>query len=263
MWLTLMLFTILPLAASLIQFFISDIYFTDMAIAVMVVLLYVFTLLDTNRRLELAQEREIQMLKDGQEHAKKLFDETAIALVNAIEAKDNYTRGHSSRVADYAKRIALQAGKSEKECNLIYYAALLHDVGKIGIPNSIINKEGELSADEYNMMKSHVSIGYQILSEIKDSPYLSIAAKYHHERFDGSGYPEGLKGKDIPEFVRIISVADAYDTMSSDRRYRRHMPQEKIRDEFIRCSGTQFDPEFAAIMLDLIDHDTDYTMQEH
>ncbi|MBQ7646623.1 MAG: HD domain-containing protein, partial [Clostridia bacterium] len=123
--------------------------------------------------------------------------------------------------------------------------------------------EGELSADEYNMMKSHASIGYQILSEIKDSPYLSIAAKYHHERFDGSGYPEGLKGKDIPEFVRIISVADAYDTMSSDRRYRRHMPQEKIRDEFIRCSGTQFDPEFAAIMLDLIDHDTDYTMQEH
>ena len=262
MWIILILFTIIPLLAAIIQFFIPDIYITDMAIVIMVVLLYMFTLLDTNQRLERAKIREIQMLKEEQEHTQKLFTETAIALVDAIEAKDDYTHGHSSRVADYSRKIASMIGKNEDECSDIYYAALLHDVGKIGVPDSIINKNGKLTPEEFNIIKKHATIGYQILSEISDFPYLSTVARNHHERFDGTGYPDGLKGKDIPELARIISVADAYDAMTSNRRYRSHLPQEKVREEFIRCSGTQFDPDIVKIIINLIEQDTEYTMRE-
>ena len=262
MWFTLLMFAAVPLAASIIQFFISDVYVTDMAIAVMVVLLYIFTLMDTNRRLELAQANEIRMLKMQQEHTSILFNETAVALASAIDAKDKYTRGHSSRVAEYSRMIAAEICKNEDECNEIYHAALLHDVGKIGISDLIINKEGKLTEAEYDIIKSHTTIGYQILSEIKGFPYLGIAARHHHERFDGAGYPDGLKGKDIPEIARIIAVADAYDAMTSDRSYRERLSQEKVRDELTRCSGAQFDPEFAAVMLGLIEKDADFTMQE-
>ena len=262
MWIILILFAMMPLAAAIIQFYISDIYITDMAIVVMVVLLYIFTLLDTNGRLENAQMREIQMLLEDQEHTRKLFTETAIALVDAIEAKDRYTQGHSTRVAEYSRMIATLLGKSEDECNDIYYAALLHDVGKIGVPDSVINKKVDLTSEELGVIRKHAMIGYQILSEISDFPYLAMVARNHHERFDGAGYPDGLKGKDIPEFARIISVADAYDAMTSNRSYREQLTQENVREEFLRCSGTQFDPDYVDVMIRLIDQDTEYTMRE-
>ena len=262
MWITLMLFALVPLIASAIQFFINDIYITDMAIVGVVVWLYIFSLVDTNHRLENAQKREIQLLKNEQEYTQKLFTETAVALVDAIDAKDAYTHGHSARVAEYARKIAADSGKSEEECEEIYYAALLHDVGKIGIPDSIINKEGKLTEEEYGVIKSHPIIGSQILSEISDFPYLCIAARNHHERYDGRGYPDGLKEEEIPELARIISVADAYDAMTSNRSYRRQLPQGKVREEIIRCTGTQFDPRFAQIMVKLIDQDKAYTMRE-
>lgn len=262
MWITLMLFPLMPLVAASIQLFLSDLYITDMAIVVMVVLLYVFTVLNTNRRLVEAQTREIQILKGEQEHAQRLFAETVVALADAIDAKDSYTHGHSSRVAHYSRRIAAMAGKSEEECSEVYYAALLHDVGKIGIPDSVINKEGALTSEEYEMIKTHTTIGYTILSEISDSPNLRIVARNHHERFDGTGYPDGLKGRDIPELARIVSVADAYDAMTSNRSYRKPLAQERVRNEIARCSGTQFDPDFAQIMLDLIKQDPDFTMRE-
>ena len=262
MWVTLLMFPLMPLAAAIIQLFLADLYITDMAIVVMVVLLYIFTLLNTNQRLEYAKAREFQMLKTEQEYAQRLFTETAIALADAIDAKDSYTHGHSSRVAQYSRKIASLAGKSEAECSEIYYAALLHDVGKIGVPDSVINKEGALTREEYELVKTHTSIGYQILSEINDFPILRIVARNHHERFDGTGYPDGLKGADIPEPARIVSVADAYDAMTSNRSYRRPFPQEKVRDEIARCSGAQFDPRFVQIMLRLIDQDTGYTMRE-
>ena len=262
MWITLLLFPLMPLAAAIIQLFLSDLYITDMAIVVMVVLLYIFTLLNTNRSLEEAQAREIQILKAEQEHAQRLFTETAIALVDAIDAKDSYTRGHSSRVANYSRKIASLAGKSEEECAEIYYAALLHDVGKIGIPDCVINKKSALTPEETEVVKTHTTIGCQILSEISDFPIMRLAARNHHECFDGSGYPDGLRGEEIPEPVRIISVADAYDAMTSIRSYRGPSPQEQVRDELSRCSGTQFDPRFVDIMLELIRQDPDYTMQE-
>ncbi|MBP0962413.1 MAG: HD-GYP domain-containing protein [Oscillospiraceae bacterium] len=192
----------------------------------------------------------------------RLFDQTATALVNAIDAKDRYTHGHSARVAEYSRKLAEMGGMSRSECENVYYAALLHDVGKIGISESIITKDGKLTSEEYATIKSHPVIGSQILGSISEYPFLSIGAKYHHERYDGKGYPDGLKGEEIPEIARIIAAADTYDAMTSRRSYRDPIPQQKVREEFIKCSGTQFDPKYAKIMLHLIDLDTSYDMKE-
>ena len=205
-----------------------------------------------------------RLSKKDQEHKNllRLFEQTATSLANAIDAKDEYTRGHSTRVAEYSKKIAEQAGKSPSECEDIYYVALLHDVGKIGISEAIINKDGKLTDEEYEEMKKHPVVGNQILSGITEYPYLSIGAHYHHERYDGKGYPDRLKGEDIPEIARIISVADAYDAMTSKRSYRKSIPQVMVREEIVKGSGTQFDPKFAKIMQHLIDMDTEYKMRE-
>lgn len=200
--------------------------------------------------------------EEAQKNVQRLFAQTATALVNAIDAKDKYTHGHSARVAEYSEKIAQMAGKSPAECQEIYYVALLHDVGKIGVPAAIINKEGKLTDEEFDMIKQHSAMGAQILSSITEYPFISIGAHFHHERYDGKGYPERLKGTDIPEIARIISVADAYDAMTSKRSYRDPIPQEKVREQFIEGAGTQFDPEFANIMLHLIDLDTEYEMKE-
>ena len=145
---------------------------------------------------------------------------------------------------------------------MVYYTALLHDVGKIGISDHIINKKGRLNDEEYAEIKKHPVIGNQILSTISEYPYLSIGAHYHHERYDGKGYPEGLKGGEIPQIARIIAVADAYDAMTSKRSYRDAIPQHIVREEFAKGTGMQFDPEFARIMIHMIDLDGEYKMQE-
>jgi putative nucleotidyltransferase with HDIG domain len=234
-----------------------------MAIIGMVVMLYIFTLVDTRHNLEAARRHEVELLKQEQEVLQELFSQTAVALVSAIDAKDAYTQGHSLRVAQYSRKIAEISGRSEKECDEIYYAALLHDVGKIGIPDGIINKNGKLTREEYALIKSHPVIGSQILSKINKYSYLSDAARHHHERMDGRGYPDRLKGEEIPVPARIISVADAYDAMTSNRSYRRYLPQATVRRELVRCSGTQFDPVFAGIMISLIDQDKDYRLREN
>jgi HD-GYP domain-containing protein (c-di-GMP phosphodiesterase class II) len=184
------------------------------------------------------------------------------ALASAIDAKDNYTNGHSARVAEYAKNLAARAGFSKQEQDEIYMMGLLHDVGKIGVPDSVINKPSPLTEEEYALVKKHPEIGYGILETIKERPKLSIGARWHHERYDGSGYPDGISGEQIPTEVRIIAVADAYDAMTSRRRYRDIMPQKEVREEFQKGMGTQFDPRFAKIMLQMIDEDTEYHMRE-
>ncbi|WP_051588817.1 HD-GYP domain-containing protein [Ruminococcus sp. NK3A76] len=206
----------------------------------------------------------LNQVKNDKEHKRvqSLFEQTATALVNAIDAKDKYTHGHSTRVAEYSRKLAELNGKSDEECEEIYYAALLHDVGKIGIPESIINKDGELTPEEYEIIKQHPVLGEQILKSISEFPYLSIGACAHHERYDGKGYPYGLKGTDIPEIARIVSVADAYDTMSSKRSYRDPIPQQIVREEIVKGIGEQFDPVYARLMLHLIDIDTEYEMRE-
>ena len=166
-------------------------------------------------------------------------------------------------MAEYSTEIARRFGYTDYECEMVYVAGMLHDVGKIGIPNSIINKPGKLTDEEYEVMKTHPAIGAQILDRITTIPFIVTGAHWHHERYDGRGYPDGLRGDDIPEIARIIGVADAYDAMSSKRSYRDPLPQEVVRGEIEKGGGTQFDPRFAAIMLAMIYEDTTYSMREH
>lgn len=184
------------------------------------------------------------------------------AMSAAIDAKDRYTNGHSNRVAQYARELAKRMGKSGQELVDIYYIALLHDVGKIGVPNEIINKPDRLTDEEYAVMKTHPGMGAKILENISEMPALSIGAHWHHERYDGKGYPDGLQGTDIPEIARIIGVADSYDAMSSNRSYRRSLPQEIIVGELEKGKGTQFDPEIAELMIGMIREDANYDMRE-
>ena len=183
-------------------------------------------------------------------------------LAQAIDAKDTYTNGHSSRVAMYSREIARRAGYSEKDQNEIYMMGLLHDVGKIGVSDAVINKPGKLTDEEFAEMKQHPVMGARILQRIKEMPKLVTGARWHHERFDGRGYPDGLKGLDIPEEARIIAVADAYDAMTSNRSYRRGMEQARVREQIENGKGTQFDPRFAEIMVQMIDEDKNYRMRE-
>ncbi len=259
---SILLFSVVPLIASIIQIFTYGVSFTSITLVGLVVVLYVFALIDMNNIVERANKHEIEIIRGEQKNMQLLFKQTATALANAIDAKDKYTHGHSRRVAEYSVKIAKYAHKGEKECEELYFAALLHDVGKIGIKDSIINKEGKLTNEEYGAIKMHPVIGMQILSSISQSPYLSIGAHYHHERYDGRGYPTGLKGEDIPDIARIIAVADAYDAMTSRRSYRDPIPQQLVREEFVKGIGTQFDPTYARIMLHLIDLDSEYIMKE-
>ncbi|MBR6302328.1 MAG: response regulator [Lachnospiraceae bacterium] len=174
------------------------------------------------------------------------------ALAEAIDAKDNYTNGHSTRVAEFSKEIAKRYGYSPERQEEIYMMGLLHDVGKIGIPDEIINKPGRLSDEEFTIIKEHPEKGAKILSSVPEMPKLATGARWHHERYDGSGYPDGLKGDEIPEEARIIAVADAYDAMTSSRSYREKMPVEKVISELKIGMGTQFDERFAKIMLEMI-----------
>ncbi len=185
------------------------------------------------------------------------------ALVRTIDAKDRYTNGHSLRVADYAAKIAEKMGKSPEEQKQIYYAGLLHDVGKIRVPEDIINKPGKLTNEEFEQIKIHPVTGYHILKDIYEDKSMALAAKFHHERYDGNGYPSGLSGENIPEIARIIGVADTYDAMASNRSYRRALPQEKVREEIVKGMGTQFDPAVASIVLQMIDDDPEYKLKEN
>ena len=192
----------------------------------------------------------------------KLFLHVVSSLAEAIDAKDTYTNGHSSRVAEYSREIAKRYGYSQKQQDEIYMMGLLHDVGKIGVPDAVINKPAKLTDEEFELIKNHPVMGARILGRIKEMPSLATGARWHHERFGGGGYPDGLSGEDIPEEARIIAVADSYDAMSSHRSYRQPLPQGVVREELEKGKGTQFDPRFAEIMIQMIDEDTEYTMRE-
>ena len=183
-------------------------------------------------------------------------------LAEAIDAKDTYTNGHSGRVAAYSREIAKRLGYEESKQDEIYMMGLLHDVGKIGVPDWIINKTDRLTDEEFAEIKKHPSVGNRILKKIKEMPKLAYGARWHHERIDGRGYPDGLKGNEIPEEARIIAVADAYDAMTSNRSYRNVMPQAAVRSEIEKGKGSQFDERIADIMIGMIDEDTEYIMRE-
>lgn len=230
--------------------------------------MYTKLLAEHNSNLENFQ-KELEKKVDEQtfeiSQQKKQIDElymnTVTALSDAVDAKDRYTSGHSKRVAAYSKMIAIKLGKSPEEQNEIYRAGLLHDVGKIRVPEEIINKPGKLTDEEYNIIKVHSVTGYHILKGVSEN--IAVAAKHHHERFDGKGYPNGLAGEEIPEIARILGVADAYDAMASNRSYRNALPQEVVRSEIEKGRGTQFDPQIADIMLDMIDDDKEYKLKQN
>jgi len=205
---------------------------------------------------------QTQKAEERRSQVEKLSEEVMRTLANTIDAKDPYTNGHSLRVAKYSKEIAKRAGKTREQQKEIYQMALLHDIGKIGVPDEIINKDTRLTDEEYAAIRKHPAIGSDILKTIEQIPDIMIGARWHHERYDGRGYPDGLKGEEIPEIARIIGVADAYDAMTSKRSYRNILSQEVVRGEIERGKGTQFDPFFADIMLQLIDEDIRYTMRE-
>ena len=228
--------------------YISDVF-------IVIVLMVAFSVIARNVKY-------MNETKKAHGEVKMLAVEMMEALAHTIDAKDKYTIGHSVRVAKYSRMIAEKMGLSAKECENVYYYGLLHDLGKIGIPNEIINSPAKLTDEEYAVIKKHPQIGYNILSEIHSRPDLTIGARWHHERYDGKGYPDGKRGTDIPLLARIIAVADSYDAMTSNRSYRSYLPQDKVRAEIENNAGAQFDPEIAKIMLAVMDEDTDYKLHE-
>ena len=187
--------------------------------------------------------------------ANKLIEmgkQTVIAIARTVDAKDQRTADHSKRVALYSKQIAEKYGLDDKQCRDIEWAAQMHDIGKIGIPDAILNKPARLTDEEYAVMKSHTSRGAEILKDFTLLDNVIEGAEFHHERYDGRGYPKGLSGEDIPLYARIIGVADAFDAMTANRIYRKQMDFSYVLGEMERGRGTQFDPQFVDILLELI-----------
>jgi putative nucleotidyltransferase with HDIG domain len=195
------------------------------------------------------------LIKTEKKHRKELeeFTKSIItAFTNCIDGKDAYTNGHSYRVALYTTILANKMGITDQATLDKYYnIGLLHDIGKISIPDVILTKPGKLTPDEFNTIRSHAQEGYKILKDVKIQEDIAAGAHYHHERYDGTGYPDGLIGKDIPQVARIIAVADAFDAMSSTRSYRKKLPLDYIAKEIEQYAGTQFDPEVANAFLSL------------
>ena len=200
-----------------------------------------------NERSEQIEEMSFQMIQ---------------TLANAIDAKDTYTKEHSLRVSQYSVALARALGWNERRISRLRYDAMVHDIGKIGIPDAILNKKGRLSEDEFEVIQSHTIRGYQIFEKTTAFPTAKLVARHHHERFDGTGYPDHLKGKDIPENARIVCIADAFDAMSSDRCYRKALSIESIREEIEKGAGTEFDPEYAEVFIKLLD-DGVITLKEY
>ena len=199
---------------------------------------------------------------EHRERMERLSEEAVLCLSKAIDAKDKYTNGHSEHVAKYSQEIARRAGMNESEQKDIFFMGLLHDVGKIGVPDTVINKPGKLTDEEFALIKKHPVIGFEILKDITEMPGIGQGARWHHERYGGGGYPDGIGGEDIPVYARIIGVADAYDAMTSKRSYRGVLPQDVVKKEIEKGIGIQFDSTFAKIMLEMIEEDVNYTLQE-
>ena len=209
----------------------------------------IMELQDLHRNLE---ERIAVKTREYQE----LALESIVAIVNIIEAKDEITEGHSVRVAGYSMALAEALGYDKEKVEQVYQTGLLHDVGKIGIPDLILKKEGKLTREEYGEIKEHTSIGGHILAAIGTMGYLAAGAEYHHERYDGTGYPKGLKGEEIPEIGRIIAVADVFDALISKRHYKDAMDVESAKAEILKGAGTQFDPKIVAVFIKLLENGT-------
>ncbi len=223
----------------------EQLYFIVCAVALAIALLSAVVYFIVQARTEVLVKR--------QERYHSLTESSLRVAAGSIDAKDSYTNGHSTRVAVISREIARRLGLSEESVENVYYTALVHDIGKIGVPDTLLTKPSRLTDEEYRIIQTHTTTGYNILKEFEGVPDIDLGARYHHERYDGSGYCEGLKGEEIPLVARIIAVADAYDAMSSSRVYRPKLLPEKVRQEIEQGRGSQFDPDIAVIMLQMID----------
>jgi len=190
--------------------------------------------------------------RQRQKRDEKIILQTMDTFISFIDARDPYTYGHSGRVAQYARELATRMGLSKEKVRNCYYIALMHDCGKIGIPDSILNKPGKLTPEEREVMEGHTRLGAGILERFTAIPGIQDGALHHHERYDGTGYPDKLVGEETSLVARIICVADAFDAMNSDRCYRKRLAPEKIVEELETHSGRQFDPKIVECMLAMI-----------
>lgn len=220
-------------------------------IAVIVYIAWLFFRTQLQRTLNI-QKRELEVAKRQIE----MGNEAIMTIARTVDAKDMNTSQHSFRVSEYSVMIAKRLGFDEEQCEELRKTALLHDIGKIGIPDSVLNKPAKLTDEEYAIMKSHVTKGAEILENFTSIKNIVEGAKYHHERYDGHGYMEGLKGEEIPINARIIGIADAFDAMTANRVYRKQLDINFVLHELQRCRGTQFDPKLTDILLALIDEGT-------
>ena len=199
------------------------------------------------------QDPKIKMIEERDRKLMQTINEMLFTLARSVDAKDHYTAGHSLRVAEYAKLISQKLSYPPEKQSMIYQAGLLHDVGKIGIPDAVLNKKDRLTYEEYLQIKNHTTIGADILKNTESLPEAENVAHYHHERFDGNGYPEMLKGYEIPESARITAIADTFDAMTLKRVYRENVyTKEEAIEEIRKCSGSQFDPHIAQVFIDAI-----------
>ncbi|MFR8116421.1 MAG: HD domain-containing phosphohydrolase [Clostridia bacterium] len=198
-----------------------------------------------------------KQLHDKNEELERAYLDTIGILRQTVEAKDPYTRGHSDRVSEYSVLIGKKLGLDEKTLHILKIGGLFHDIGKIGIPDSILLKESKLSDEEYSQIKNHPMIGVHMLGDAAIFTDILPIVKHHHERYDGRGYPSQLVGDDIPYVARIAAVADTFDAMTSKRSYRDSLPIDVVRAEIERCSGSQFDPNIAKVFLDIMNNDFD------
>ena len=196
-------------------------------------------------------------LADTYEKLEKAYLESVQTLRYTVEAKDSYTRGHSDRVSEYSVLLGKHLNLPEDTLNTLRRGGLFHDIGKIGVPDSILQKESRLTDDEYSEIKNHPSIGAHILSTATIFHDIIPIVKHHHEKYDGTGYPGRLQGEDIPYLARIAAVADSFDAMTSRRTYRDSLPMDVVISEFKRCKGTQFDPKLADVFLDILENHFD------
>ncbi|MCM1022901.1 MAG: HD domain-containing protein [Prevotella sp.] len=206
---------------------------------------------------------KVRIARRRQREYQDILEQSLLTFAGTIDAKDKYTNGHSIRVARYSRELAKRMGMSPQEQEHIYYVALLHDIGKIGIPDHILNKPGKLDPEEREIIQTHPKIGAEILKNFTALNGIAEGAKFHHERFDGGGYCEGRAGEDIPKVARIIGVADTYDAMSSERCYRKPLSKDYIVSELKGGSGTQFDPQIVPHMLDMIEDGTADSLKEN
>lgn len=208
-----------------------------------------------NSTLELdGYRRDLQRrLDEKTREMERITIQAIMTVANTVDAKDDYTKGHSMRVAAYSEILAQRLGWSEEEIQNIYYVAMLHDVGKIGVPDAVLNKPFRLTDVEFRLIKGHTIMGAEILKDFKMFPNVNVGAKYHHERYDGKGYPEGLKGESIPLIARVIGLVDSYDAMTSNRVYRRRLSDDVVMEELKKGKGTQWDPELVDIFVELIE----------